>query len=643
MEVWGQGERGPVDGLSLHELFEAQVKESPDAIAVICEGVSLTYAGLNGRANQLARHLRSLGVAADVPVGLAIERSIDMTVGLLGIIKAGGAYVPLDPIYPKERLADMIENLGLGIVLTQERLRAGLPASKARLWSIDADWAEAEAQPATDLLSLSTPQNLAYCIYTSGSTGHPKGVGLNQATLTNLLAWQKSTLPGGARTLQFASVAFDVCFQEIFSTWNVGGTLIVPSDQDRRDFRRLLSLLQAEAIDRLYLPTSVLQPLASVRTSTGIRLPTLRQIITAGEQLMLTPDISAWLKAEPQCDLINQYGPTETHVVSNFVATHYDGALPPIGRPIWNTQLYILDAELKVVPAGEVGEIYIGGVCLARGYLGRPDLTAERFIANPFTRKAGERLYRTGDLARWRLNGEIEYIGRADRQVKIRGFRVEPGEIEARMLAYEGVREVAVIAREGNSGKQLVGYVVAAPEAGNHGRISDEASPAVSFVDRLRTHLRAALPEYMVPAQIMALERMPLTPNGKVDRNALPDPAVSFGADARPEQPASGVEAELAAIWCQILNLSYLDLDANFFDLGGTSLGLVAFHEEVRSRFKSELPMTALFEQTTIRALAARLEAREAGELPMAEIRDRKLRRNEALRRISQTRSRRNL
>ncbi len=447
--------------------------------------------------------------------------------------------------------------------------------------------------------------------------------------MANLLQWQKEALPGGVRTLQFASFSFDVSFQEIFSAWIAGGALIIPSEEVRRDFGALLALLRSEAVARLYLPAAVLQPLAAAKAARGARLPDLRQIITAGEQLRLTPDLSAWLRAEPQCALVNQYGPTETHVVSNFVATNCaEEVLPPIGRPIWNTQLYILDADLNPVPASIIGELYIGGAGLARGYFGRPELTAERFIPSPFAGSAGERLYRTGDLARWRADGEIEYVGRADHQVKIHGFRIELGEIEARLLAHEGVREAAVVAR-GAFGKQLIGYVVAA-SGGAEGRAAGEGS---SLIERLKEHLRSGLPDYMVPARLVALERMPLTPSGKIDRNALPEPEASPGADARPEQAASDVEASLAAIWRKLLKLPYVSLDANFFDLGGGSLDLMALHEEIRAQF-GDIPVTALFEQTTIRALAARLGARDPERLPMDDLHDRRQRQSEALRRV---------
>ncbi len=634
LNIWSRGESRAVEPVSLHELFQAQVKALPDAVAVIYEGSSLTYGALNARANQLARRLRLLGVGPDVLVGLAVERSLDMAVGLLGILKAGGAYVPLDPAYPKERLAYMIENAGLALVLTQNRLLSNLPATKARFWRLDGDWAEAELQSTTDLETVSSPQNLAYCIYTSGSTGRPKGVGLEQAALVNLLQWQQAALPAVARTLQFASFSFDVSFQEFFSAWIAGGALIMPSEDSRRDFRRLLSLLRTEAVERLYLPTAVLQPLAAVKQATDVRLPDLRQIITAGEQLRLTPDLSAWLGAEPQCALINQYGPTESHVVSNFVATGYaEGALPPIGRPIWNTQLYILDAELNPAPVGIVGELYIGGAGLARGYVGRPELTAERFIPSPFARAAGERLYRTGDMARWRADGDIEYVGRVDHQVKIRGFRIELGEIEARLLAHGGVREAAVVAREGISGKQLIGYVAPASGALDSGPTQDGRAPEAQFVERLKQHLGSSLPDYMVPAKLIILDRMPLTPSGKIDRNALPAPQVSSEAGSRPEPPASDVEKKLAAIWRRLLKLPYVGLDENFFDLGGASLDLIALHEEIRAQF-DDIPMTELFEQMTIRTLAARLQTRGADKLTMTDLHDRKQRQNEALRRI---------
>lgn len=640
-DAWSRAEDRPIDAACLHELFEAQAKEQADAVAAIHEGASLTYGALNARANQLARRLRRLGVGPEVLVGLAVERSLDMAVGLLAILKAGGAYVPLDPNYPKERLAYMIENAGVSLVLTQARLIEALPPTEARIWRIDGDWAEAEAESAANLDRLAAAENLAYCLYTSGSTGRPKGAALAHAALVNLLRWQASVLPGALRTLQFASLSFDVSFQEIFGCWIAGGALVIPSEEVKRDFRALLRLCQAQAIERLHLPTAVLQPLAAVRAASGAHLPDLRQIIVAGEQLRLTPDVSAWLRAEPQCALINQYGPTETHVVSNFTAAdESDGALPPIGRPIWNAQLYILDADLNPAPAGIVGELYIGGIDSARGYVGRPELAAERFVPDPFARRPGRRLYRTGDLARWRSDGEIEYVGRADHQVKVRGFRIEIGEIEARLLAHEDVAEAAVVAQDGASGKQLVGYVVAAPGLPEPGRTADARVDDNAFLDRLKQCLRAVLPDYMVPARLVALDHMPMTPSGKIDRKALPALPVSDAQEIPRAQPATEPEATLAGIFARLLRLPYVDLDANFFDLGGSSLDVVALHEEIRARFQQDLPVTVLFDNATVRAIAARLKTRDSGKLSMEDFRNRKLRQNEALQRIWRSRTR---
>jgi amino acid adenylation domain-containing protein len=451
----------------IHELFEATVERTPLSIAVVFEGEQLTYRELNARANQLAHYLQERGVGPEVLVGICVERSLEMIVGLLGILKAGGAYVPLDRSYPPERLAFMLENSSVQVLLTQQQLVESLPLHQAHIVCLDTDWEviarQSEENPASGVM----PDNLTYVIYTSGSTGKPKGVAMSHRPLLNLIEWQlqNSTLPDGAKTLQFSPISFDVSFQEIFSTWCAGGTLVLISDEVRRDAVQLLHFLKLEAIARLFLPFVALQQLAEVADGQEVVPTSLREVITAGEQLQITRQIANWFTKLNNCTLHNQYGPSESHVVTAFTLTGSPSswpALPPIGRPIANTQIYLLDEQLQPVPIGVPGELYIGGIPLARGYLNRPDLTEQRFIPNPFSDKPGERLYKTGDIASYLPDGNIEYQGRSDSQVKIRGFRIELGEIEATLWQHTAVREAVVVAREDVPGdnKRLVAYVV---------------------------------------------------------------------------------------------------------------------------------------------------------------------------------------
>ena len=449
-----------------HQLVEAVVEQTPDAVAVVFEQESLTYRQLNSRANVLAHYLQALGVGPEVLVGICMERSLEMVVGLLGILKAGGAYVPLDPAYPTERLAFMLEDTQISVLLTSARLVESLPKHQAHVVCLDTQWQEIAFHSEENPIIAVTPDNLAYVIYTSGSTGRPKGVAMSHRPLSNLIIWQRenSTLPVGARTLQFAPVSFDVSFQEIFSTWCSGGTLVLISDQVRVDAFELLRFLAAQEINRLFLPFVALQQLAEVADAHGSIVPTLREIITAGEQLQITRPIANWFTKLQNCTLHNHYGPSECHLVIAFTLTGSPSdwpALPPIGRPIANTHIYLLDSQMQPVLSGVPGELYIGGIALARGYLNRPDLTKERFIRDPNSSSLQARLYKTGDLARYLSDGNIEFLGRSDDQVKIRGFRIELGEIEVVVTAYPAVRQAVVLAREDVPGdKRLVAYVV---------------------------------------------------------------------------------------------------------------------------------------------------------------------------------------
>jgi amino acid adenylation domain-containing protein len=454
-----------------HQLLEAQVERTPDAVAVVFEDEQLTYFDLNRKANQVAHYLGLLGVGPETLVGICIPRSLDMVVGLLGILKAGGAYVPLDPRLPKERLAYMLSDSQLRVLLTTEKLMTELPqlaqaTDGYKIVCLDRDWEVISQQNSENPVSQVQPDNLAYVIYTSGSTGKPKGVALEHRALSNLILWQieNSMLKSGARTLQFASLSFDVSFQEIFSTWCAGGTLVLISEKLRRDPTSLLQFISDQKIARLFLPFIALQHLAVAADFSAIVPFTLREIVTAGEQLQINRYITNLFTLLKNCTLHNQYGPTESHVVTAFTLKSVPSdwpALPPIGRSIANTQIYLLDQHLQPVQVGVPGELHIGGDGLARGYLNRPELTAEKFIPNPFSNKPNARLYKSGDLARYLPNGEIEYLGRIDHQVKIRGFRIELGEIEAMLAQHPAVKESVVIPREDVPGdKRLVGYVV---------------------------------------------------------------------------------------------------------------------------------------------------------------------------------------
>ncbi|MDJ0615616.1 MAG: amino acid adenylation domain-containing protein [Calothrix sp. MO_192.B10] len=582
----------------VHQLFEEQVEKTPDAVAVVFEDRQLTYRDLNCQANQIAHYLQSEGVGPEVLVGICVERSLEMVVGLLGIIKAGGAYVPLDPGYPQERLAYMIEDTQASVLLTQKNLVAGLPEIRAQIICLDGEGNLVSQETDLNPNCTVSEENLAYVIYTSGSTGKPKGVAMKHLALRNLILWQRSntTVSTGAKTLQFAPISFDVSFQEIFSTWCGGGTLFLISEELRRDSVALLHLVRAKQIERLFLPFVALQQLAQTTQTLGLIPTSLREVITAGEQLQITPEIASFFSQLKDCSLHNQYGPSESHVVTAFTLTGSTDtwpALPPIGRPIANIQMYILDQFAQAVPVGIPGELYIGGVGLARGYLNRPELTAERFIPNPFSQEEGSRLYKTGDLARYLPDGNIEYLGRLDNQVKVRGFRIELGEIEVTLAQHPDLRQTAVILREDQPGdKRLVAYVCP-----NEGPIPTSG--------QLRRFLWEKLPDYMVPGTFVTLEALPLTPSGKVDRRALPAPdASSLIRETSFVAPRDAVELQLAQIWSEILGVSPIGVDDNLIELGGHSLLATKIMGLVRDRFGVELPLNCLFECPTVAELA---------------------------------------
>lgn len=597
---WNDTQREYPQEKCIHQLFEAQVELTPEAVAVVFENSVLTYCELNARANQLAHHLRSLGVKPEVLVGICVERSLDMVIGLLGILKAGGAYVPFDPAYPRERLALMLSDSQVSVLLTQQQLVDKLPDHKAHVVCLDKDWQSISHTSQENLASSVTIANLAYVIYTSGSTGKPKGIGLCQSSLMNLLQWHFSSLYKGARTLQFASLSFDASFHEIFATWGTGGTLFILSENLRMDALGLGRFLLEQAIEKVIFPVVILQQLAESVNEHGTTpqytkiFSSLREIITTGEQLQINQSIIRLFKSLKHCSLHNHYGPSETHVVTVFnLKKNADewSFYPPIGKPIANTQIYILDQQFNPVPIGVTGELYIGGVSLAQGYLNRPDLTAEKFIPNPFNDQ-GTRLYKTGDLTCYLPDGNIKYIKRIDHQIKIRGFRIELGEIEVVLSQHRAIEQVVVLAQKDEAGNtRLVAYVV----------LNHESTPTTS---ELRSFLHPKLPSYMIPSAFVFLKELPLTPNGKVNRQALP-----MLDKTQPElerifvAPRTVAEEMVAEIWKQVLGIEKVGIHDNFFELGGHSLMTTQVTSRINQALQMELPIRSLFESPTIESL----------------------------------------
>lgn len=582
----------------VHKIFEAQVKRTPDNTAVVLEGEQLTFDQLNKRANRLAHLLRQRGVGPDVLVGIFMERSLEMVIGVLGILKAGGAYVPMDPSYPNERISFMLEDTGLSIVLTQQSLIRSLPSQIAQVIHVDMEEKEIREEDSVDLDSEVAPENLAYVIYTSGSTGQPKGVEMPHRALTNLLGWQLRQAEGSEalRTLQFASLSFDVSFQEIFSTWSAGGTLVMVTEEMRRDAPALLRFIAEQDIERCFFPFVYLQHMALVFQAGGGVPQRLREVITAGEQLEITPQVANFFEQLPECRLHNQYGPSESHVVTAYTLPRKVSdweRLPPIGKPIDNTRIYIIDGNGESVPMGVAGELCIGGASLARGYLNRAETTTERFITDRFSGDKEGRLYRTGDLARYRADGEIEFLGRIDNQIKIRGFRVELGEIEIALLSHSQVREAVVVAQEETKGeRKLIAYVVASGENNGLGR-------------DLRTFLKQQLPEYMVPARFVMLQSLPLTPSGKINRRALPSPSNQRPALSQAYvEPKTPIESQLKEMWEELFNIQPIGVRDCFFELGGDSLLATHLLLRIQQVFDSAIPPSALIEEATIEYLA---------------------------------------
>ncbi|WP_439852776.1 amino acid adenylation domain-containing protein [Pseudomonas syringae] len=583
----------------LHSLIEAQVAATPEAPALIFAAEQLSYAQLNARSNQLAHRLREAGVGPDVLVGICVERSLELVIGLLAIIKAGGAYVPLDPDYPEDRLAYMMQDSGIALLLTQSALLERIPVQVQSIClDQDGDWLEgySTANP----VNLTHPQNLAYVIYTSGSTGKPKGAGNSHRALVNRLHWMQKAyaLDGSETVLQKTPFSFDVSVWEFFWPLMTGARLAVALPGDHRDPERLVQTIREHQVTTLHFVPSMLQAFLTHPQVESCN--SLRRVVCSGEALPaeLAGQV---LKRLPQVGLFNLYGPTEAAIdVTHWTCTSEDVLSVPIGRPIDNLKTHILDDGLLPAAQGVAAELYLGGVGLARGYHKRAALTAERFVPDPFDEQGGGRLYRTGDLARYRDEGVIEYAGRIDHQVKIRGLRIELGEIEARLHEHAAVREANVIDIDGPSGKQLVAYLVAT-EAGHESEDLREA---------LKAHLKAHVPDYMVPTYLVFIDVMPLTANGKLDRRALPKPDV-----ARSQQgyiaPRTDFEQRLAALWEQVLQVERVGLNDNFFALGGHSLLAVSLAGRIRETFDISIKLHDFLLMQTLGELADFMRADE--------------------------------
>jgi amino acid adenylation domain-containing protein len=588
---------------SIHQLIEEQVARTPEQIAVVDGERQLSYRELNSRANQLAHHLRILGVGPETLVAIYMERSTEMVVSLLGVLKAGGAYVPLDTMYPYERLCFVMADAKVSVLLTQDRMMARLPDHQAQVIYLDSEWptvaTQSEANPAGNV----TESNAAYVLYTSGSTGMPKGVVIPHRGLVNYLSWctEAYEVALGLGAPVHSPLGFDLTVTSIFSPLLAGQSLRLISEE--AGIEGLTGALRVgENFSLLKITPPHLEVLNQMLE--GDELAGRVRVLVVGGEALSNETLSLWRNNAPQTRLINEYGPTETVVGCCVYEVSGDdpptGAVP-IGRPIANTEIYVLDGQLRPVALGVAGELYIGGDGLARGYLDHPDLTAEKFIPHPYAASGGARLYRTGDLARLRADGEIEYLGRTDHQVKVRGYRIELGEIEAVIRQHPEISEVVVLAREDVVGdKRIVAYLVThAPEQ-------------ISLSD-IRRFLRDKLPEYMVPSSLVTLKTLPLTPNGKVDRDALPAPGLGrAGIEEVYLAPRTALEEVIAAIWAETIGIERVGVHDNFFELGGHSLLATQVISRIRDEFEVELPVRLLFEGMTVEEMALAMVSREA-------------------------------
>jgi amino acid adenylation domain-containing protein len=594
LEEWNQTARALPPGKLVHQMFEEQVEKNPDALALDCEEARLTYIELGRRANQLANFLQKLGVTLETKVGVCLQRGPEMIISLLAVLKAGGAYVPLDPAYPNGRLAYMAQDSGMRVVLTQSGLRDRLEGFQGPIVELDKDAAQISLEDTRARGVKVHPENVAYVIYTSGSTGKPKGVTVEHRQVSNQLLWagEAIRLTATDRVLQKASFSFDASILEIFLPLAWGAGIVVAKPGGEQDADYLVRLATTKAVTYVDLVPSLLEALLehpAIRGWTSLRL------MSSGAELLKPELVTAFYRALPAATLWNTYGPTEATVQATFTPCLEAERSVPIGVPVANTQTYVLDASMEPAPVGVAGELYIGGAGVARGYWMRPELTAEKFVPNPFATRPNERLYRTGDLVRWSRDGKLEFDGRADHQVKVRGYRIELGEIEAALSSHPQVRDALVTVPDLSGQKRLLAYVIVRQNE------PDAKTPGDGFQAReLQGHLRKFLPAYMVPSDIIVVSSWPLTPNGKVDRHALPVPEQQPDNYREPRGPQEQMLCEIVA---GVLSLERVGIDDNFFSLGGHSLLAMRLVSRVRAMMGMELPIRALFEAPTIAEL----------------------------------------
>ena len=590
------------DDICIHQCFEHQARNHPESMAVRFGSENLTYGDLNQKANRLARYLRNLGVAPGTPVGLFIPKSLEVVTAILGVLKNGCAYVPLDPAYPKERLRQMMEDAESPVILTRSSLKKMLPDTRARVICLDTDWKEISKEKKENPESAATPDSLAYVIFTSGSTGRPKGVCCHHKGVVNLLTDFRNRVPlmEGDICSWWTSLNFDVSVYEIFSPLMEGATLIIVPESIRPDAPALMEWLHKERVTSAYLPPFMVADL-NVWIEEHPEKSALRRLLVGVEAI---PEnlLNAIHSAVPGLHIINGYGPTEATVCAALYSIGPENDLheaTPIGKPVRNMHLYLLDEAGKQVPAGEPGEICIGGAGVAEGYLNRPDLTAERFIQDPFSNKSGARLYKTGDSARLLPDGNLEFIGRTDFQIKFHGYRIELGEIETQLRKHPSIREAVVLLREDVPGvRRLVAYLVSYEGKNVSVRV-------------LRESLQKTLPDHMIPSIFVTLNRIPMTPNGKTDRSALPAPDKSNRLMARNQDyqvPQTPAQKRLARFFAEVLRIEPIGLEDNFFDLGGHSLLATQVTSRIRESFRVDLPVSAIFEAPTVKALALFLD-----------------------------------
>ena len=582
---------------TIAEAFEVQALRSPLAIALACDGQRLTYDELDRRSNQLAYYLRRLGVGPETLVGIAVERSPEMLIGLLAILKAGGAYVPLDPHFPPQRIAMMTEDSCAPVLLASERMRSSVAATQCRVVFLEQESKEIEACPADPVPCQANGTNLAYVIYTSGSTGKPKGVMIEHRNVMNFFAGMDAVIgPEPGVWLAVTSICFDISVLELLWTLTRGFQVVLHGDEG---VQTIPDEIQQHSVTHMQCTPSLAQMIA-LRAEGLAALGKLQKLLLGGEALSLS--LVRKLRAVFHGDLLNMYGPTETTVWSTTAAIGQEPARITIGKAIRNTQVYILDSSLRSVPSGETGDLFIGGDGVVRGYWQRPELTVERFLSDPHM--PGNRMYRTGDLARSLPDGDLEFLGRADFQVKLRGFRIEIGEIEAALEAQPDIAQAVVVAREfassrGMEDKRLVAYAV--PKVGS--------TPDISSV---RAVLASALPDYMVPSHFVLMNSFPLTANGKIDRNALPPPSVGNETGNASELPRNELEEKIAQAWKDALGIDSVGLDRNFFDLGAHSLMVAEVHIQLQQSLGREISLVDLFQFPTVSALAAHLDGAQA-------------------------------